>query len=44
MSLAIFACLKNGRIKVKCNKVCEMIQKGYGESAIKKKKKCLRVV
>jgi hypothetical protein len=36
MSSAIFDCLKNGRIKVKCNKVCEMLQKDCGESARKK--------
>jgi hypothetical protein len=30
MSSAIFACLGNGRIEVKCNKVCEMLQKAYG--------------
>jgi hypothetical protein len=47
-SSAIFAYLKTGRIEVKFNKVCEMLQKAYGESAIKKKQKkqnkCLRVV
>jgi hypothetical protein len=36
MSSAIFACLKNGRIELKCKKVCEMLQKAYGESARKK--------
>jgi hypothetical protein len=39
MSSAIFACLNNGRIEVKCNKVCEMLQKAYGETVVKKKKK-----
>jgi hypothetical protein len=43
MSSAIFACVKNGRIEIKCNKVCEILQKGYGESAIKKNK-CLRLI
>jgi hypothetical protein len=43
MSSAIFACLKNGRIEV--NKVCEILQKAYGESAMKKTtNKCLLVV
>jgi hypothetical protein len=37
MSSAIFAHLKNVRIEVKCNKECEMLQKAYGESAMKKK-------
>jgi hypothetical protein len=37
MSWAIFACLKNGRIEVKCTKVYEMLQKAYGESAMKTK-------
>jgi hypothetical protein len=37
MSSAIFACLKNGRSEVKWrNKVCEMLRKAYGESAMKK--------
>jgi hypothetical protein len=36
MSSAIFACLKNGRIEVKCNKMCKMLQKAHGESAMKK--------
>jgi hypothetical protein len=27
---------KNGRIEVKCNKVCEILQKAYAESAMKK--------
>jgi hypothetical protein len=36
MSSATFARLKNGRIEVKCNKMCEMLQKAYGESAMKK--------
>jgi hypothetical protein len=36
ISSAIFACIKNERIEVKCNKVCEMLQKAYGESAMKK--------
>jgi hypothetical protein len=39
MSSAILACLKNGRIEVKCNKVCEVLQKAYGESSMKKKQK-----
>jgi hypothetical protein len=38
MSSAIFAYLKNGRIKVMCNEVCEMLQNTYSESALKKKK------
>jgi hypothetical protein len=36
MSSAIFACLKNGGIKIKCSKVFEMLQKAYGESVMKK--------
>jgi protein subunit release factor B len=36
MSSAIFARLKKGRTVVKCNKVCETLQKAYGESAMKK--------
>jgi hypothetical protein len=37
MSSGIFSCLKNGRIEVKCKKLCEMLQKDYDESAMKKK-------
>jgi hypothetical protein len=36
MCSAIFPCLKNGRIEVKWIMVCEMLQKAYGESAMKK--------
>jgi hypothetical protein len=43
MSSVIFGYLKNGRIEVKCNKVCDMLQKAYGKSAMKKNK-CLQVV
>jgi hypothetical protein len=35
MSSAIF--FLNGRTEVKCNKVCELLQKAYGEYAMKKK-------